>query len=117
MSIEALTGRYILLTTYRRDGTAVPTTVWFARIGDEVVVPTGGTTGKVKRIRNNPSVTMVTSGIRGKVKSDVTVPGTARFLDGEDAAVAKEALRSKYGFQWRMFGSNTDTMLGITPEA
>ena len=115
MPAHDLSGQFINLTTFRRDGTPVPTTVWFAHVGDCIVVPTGRTTGKVKRLRNDPEVTMVTSGFRGKVKSDVVVAGTARFLEGEEATEAEQALRAKYGWQWRLFGSNTDTLIGITP--
>ena len=113
MTVDALTGQFINLTTFRKDGTPVPTTVWFAQVGDEVVVPTGSTTGKAKRLRNDPSVEMVTSGFRGKVKSEVVVAGTARFLEGDEAAAALDALKAKYGWQWRLFGSNIDTLLGI----
>jgi len=113
MPIDDLTGQFIVLTTYRKTGVAVPTTVWFARVGDVIVVPTGSTTGKVKRLRNNPEVTMAKSSFRGKVKSEA-VPGTARFLDGPEAEAAEAALKKKYGIQWRVSG-NADTFLEITP--
>ena len=116
MSLDALTGQYIVLTTFRRDGTPVPTTVWFTRSAYGIVVPTAATTGKVKRIRNNPQVTMVTSSFRGKVKSEVVVSGTARFLEGADAEVARALLADKYGIQWRFTGNNADTFIGITPD-
>ena len=116
MSLDALTGQFIVLTTFRRDGTPVPTTVWCARSADGIVVPTGSTTGKVKRIRNNPQVTMVKSSFRGKVKSDVVVFGTARFLEGADVEVARALLADKYGLQWRFTGNNADTFIGITPD-
>lgn len=115
MSVDALKGQYINLTTFRRDGTPVPTTVWFAHLGDGIVVPTGSTTGKAKRLRNDPTVEMVTAGMRGKVKSDTVVTGQARLLDGDDAQAAEAALRAKYGWQWRFFSSNIDVFVGVTP--
>lgn len=114
MQIDGLTGRFIVLTTYRRTGVAMPTTVWFARVGDTIVVPTGATTGKVKRIRNKPQVTMARSSYRGKIKGD-PISGTARFLEGSDSDTARAALKKKYGIQWRLTGNNTDTFLEITP--
>lgn len=116
MSIDALTGQFIVLTTFRRDGTPVPTTVWFARSAEGIVVPTRATTGKVKRIRNNPQVTMVKSNFRGKVKSDVVVSGTARLLEDADAEAARALLADKYGLQWRFTNSNVDTFIGVTPD-
>lgn len=116
MSLDALSGQFIVLTTFRRDGTPVPTTVWFTRSAEGIVVPTGSTTGKVKRIRNNPGVTMVKSNFRGKVKSEVVVSGTARLLDGADVEVARALLADKYGLQWRFTGNNADTFIGITPD-
>lgn len=113
MPIDSLTGQFIVLTTYRRNGDAVPTTVWFARVDDAIVVPTGATTGKVKRLRNDPQVTMTKSSFRGKLKGEA-VSGTARFLDGADKDTAVEALKKKYGLQWRFTGNNIDTVLEIT---
>ncbi len=44
----------VLLTTYRRDGTPVGTAVNLAVDGDRAFFRTWDTTGKMKRIRNNP---------------------------------------------------------------
>ena len=49
-------GSYLLVTTFRKDGTPVPTPVWVGRDGDELIVWTQATAGKVKRVRNNPTV-------------------------------------------------------------
>jgi PPOX class probable F420-dependent enzyme len=51
---ELGSAKYVSLTTYRKDGTAVPTPVWMVRDGDELAVWTNARTGKVKRIRRNP---------------------------------------------------------------
>ena len=48
-------GKYIALTTFRRDGTPVSTPVWFVREGNALVVTTQGTSGKVRRIRDRKS--------------------------------------------------------------
>lgn len=114
MPIDDLTGQFIVLTTYRRSGEAVPTTVWFARVGDVIIVPTGATTGKVKRLRNDPAVTMAKSNYRGKLKGGEPVAGNARIVEGSDADRARAALKKKYGIQWRFGGSNIDTFLEIT---
>jgi uncharacterized protein len=44
-------GRTVSITTFRRDGRAVPTPVWFAVDGGELLTLTPPDSGKVKRIR------------------------------------------------------------------
>ena len=45
----------INLTTYRKSGQPVATTVWFAQVGDTLVGMSEPQAGKCKRIRNNPA--------------------------------------------------------------
>ncbi len=67
---DALGGeRYVRLSTFRKSGAAVPTPVWFARLGENLYVVTGRNTGKVKRIRNNPDVTLAPSDFGGRPKA------------------------------------------------
>lgn len=48
--------RFISLTTFRMSGDPVSTPVWVGRDGSSLVVTTGETSGKVKRLRNNQRV-------------------------------------------------------------
>jgi hypothetical protein len=71
-TIEQLAGAsYLRLTTFKRDGTAVPTPVWVVREGDLLVVITGPATGKAKRLRHTPRVLLAPCDMRGRV-----APGT-----------------------------------------
>src|SRR4051812_40526872 len=93
--------RYIRFTNFRKVGTAVSTPVWFAPMGAEWVFSSNPTAGKVKRLRNNPAVEIAASDWRGKVKDGAPVfGGTARLLEGTEAADAKRAMKAKYGIQW-----------------
>ena len=56
VTLAAFPGKYVSLTSYRRDGTAVATPVWFVRQDGRLLVETGAASGKVKRIRRNPAV-------------------------------------------------------------
>lgn len=87
---------YIVLTTYRKNGQAVPTTVWFAGDGARLYVTTNSQSGKARRIRNNPAVTVAASDQVGNIHG-LTVPGQARVLAVDEQAVAITALRDKYG--------------------
>lgn len=60
--------KYISLETYRRSGEGVRTPVWFVESGNRLYVSTPASTGKIKRLRNNPKVKVAICDIRGNVK-------------------------------------------------
>ncbi|MDP8901732.1 MAG: PPOX class F420-dependent oxidoreductase [Actinomycetota bacterium] len=95
-------GRYVRLSTFRRSGDPVPTPVWFARLGENLYVVTGRNTGKVKRIRNNPDVTLAPSDFRGRPKGR-DLRAVAGLTDEPKGGPADRALRNKYGWQYRVF--------------
>ena len=68
--------QYVLLTTFRRDGRAVPTPLWVARDADALVVWTPADAGKVKRLRNRADVTVAPCTFRGE-PTGPSVVGTA----------------------------------------
>jgi uncharacterized protein len=90
-------GKYVRLTTFRRDGTPVHTPVWFAVDGTTLVVWTDAASGKVKRIRANPAVARCHLDGRGR-PTGVVRTGTARLLDAElDQQRGHDLLNRKYG--------------------
>ncbi len=88
--------QFILLTTFRRSGAAVPTTVWFANAGDRLLFQTGPEAGKLKRIRANSRVTLAPSTRVGEPLGPA-LSARARILSGDEAAAADAALHAKYG--------------------
>jgi uncharacterized protein len=104
--------KYVRLTTTKRDGTAVPTPVWFAVDGDRLYVWTGAASGKAKRIRNHPTVEVVPCDGRGAVKpAAVTRTGTARIVDDDDTCRrAHDVLNRKYGLMKRSIELGTGLM-------
>ena len=94
--------RYVRLSTFRRSGEAVPTPVWFARLDDSLYVITGRNTGKAKRIRNNPDVVLAPSDFRGR-PTGRDLRAVARPTEEQKGGTADEALRKKYGWQYRVF--------------
>jgi uncharacterized protein len=88
--------KYVLLTTFRRDGRAVPTPVWVARDGDELVVFSAPDAGKVKRIRRDGTVRVAPCDLRGRRRGD-DVPGHARLLDDAAARRVHGLITRKYG--------------------
>jgi PPOX class probable F420-dependent enzyme len=85
----------VLLTTYRRDGTPVPTPVSIAVDGDRAVVRSFEKAGKTRRLRRNPTVQVTPSTTRG-TPTGPAVDAHARRLDGAEAQQAARLLRRKY---------------------
>jgi PPOX class probable F420-dependent enzyme len=87
--------RYISITSYRRDGRAVATPVWFAPDGDRVVVWTDPASGKAKRIRAGSRVTVAACDIRGRVTA-AAFDGQARILAPSERARSRALLAKRY---------------------
>lgn len=105
LPMDLASARYIRFTNFRRSGEAVSTPVWVAPFGDEVVFSTHPEAGKVKRLRNDPSVEVAASDVRGRVTAGAeVVSGTGRLLPNAEFAAARSALKGKYGWQWQMLG-------------
>jgi PPOX class probable F420-dependent enzyme len=77
--------KYLLLTTFTKDGRPKPTAVWGAPDGDELLIITGDGSWKTKRIRNTPRVTIQKSGALGTSKG-APVEAVARILPREEGA-------------------------------
>lgn len=96
--------RYVLLTTRKRSGDTVATPVWIAPLGAGVAgFTTEANAGKVKRIRNFAEVTVQPCDVRGRVAPGApTLPATASIVTGEQFVPVKQAVKRKYGLQFRM---------------
>lgn len=86
---------YVLLTTFKRDGTGVGTPVHLAVEGDRAYFRTWEETWKIRRIRNNPEVEVQPCTARGKPKAPA-VPARARILEGEESAHAAYMISRKH---------------------
>ena len=95
--------KYCQLVTFRRNGAAMPTPVWFAVRDDRLYVKTEQPSGKVRRIRNDARVEVAPCTVTGRVLGP-TVAGRARLLGPDESAAAERALRARYGFGRRFFG-------------
>jgi PPOX class probable F420-dependent enzyme len=120
---SAFAGRkYALLTTFRRDGTPVPTPVWFGVAEGRLYVRSEAKVGKVKRIRNDAHVRVAPATVRGKPLGPTT-EATARVLAPEEEERAEAALAANYGLFRRVYESGGERMsidtlyLELTPAA
>ncbi|MBT2411204.1 PPOX class F420-dependent oxidoreductase [Streptomyces sp. ISL-12] len=94
-------GRYLLFTSYRKNGTPVATPVWVVRDGDALGVWTVADSWKVKRVRNRPEVLVGPCDVRGNPTGDLT-PATARICDAATTARYRKLIARKYGLTGRL---------------
>lgn len=85
----------ILLTTYKRDGTAVATPVSLAFDGERAYFRSYDKAWKTKRLRHNPAVQAAPATLRGK-PTGLAIRARATLLDGEQARVAARALARRH---------------------
>jgi uncharacterized protein len=93
---------YVALTTFRAGGEPVVTPVWAARHGERLVVYTPVRSGKVRRLRRRPHVTVAVSDFTGERRGPA-VAGTARVLARSEQGPAVRALVAAYGWRFRWF--------------
>jgi hypothetical protein len=92
--------KYVASSTFRKSGTAVPTPTWIVALDDaRVGFWTSSRTGKYKRLRNDPRITLQPSDARGHVKAgSQPVEGTAELMtSGADFDAIQRGVRAKYG--------------------
>ncbi len=108
--------QFVCLTTFRRDGTPVGTAVWIVGDGDHLYVWTGANTGKVKRVRNNPAVTIAPC-TRGGKPTGPAGPAQATIVAPKDQPQVWAKFTAKYGLGLRLVTAmeNVLTALHIGP--
>jgi PPOX class probable F420-dependent enzyme len=94
--------RYVLLTTFTKDGRPKPTPIWAAPDGDRLLVITEEKSWKVKRIRHTPRVTLAACDMRGRPTSE-PVEATASIMDKSHTGAVFEAINKRYGLIGRLF--------------
>ncbi len=92
--------KYLAIQSYRKNGEAVTTPVWFVENQGTLYVRTDNDTGKFKRIRRNPKIRIAPCNARGTPKGP-WVEAQARIVTGEEAEQAYQLLKRKYGLQYR----------------
>jgi PPOX class probable F420-dependent enzyme len=95
-ALEALDRSWtVLLTTYKRDGTAVGTPVNLAVDGDVAYFRSYDKAWKTKRLARNPSVELAPCSVRGNPRGPA-VSATARLLEGDEIGLARRALARRH---------------------
>jgi uncharacterized protein len=104
--------KYVLLTTFTKDGKPKPTAIWAAQDGDRLVVITDDGSWKTKRIRNTPRVTIQRCGVLGAPKGE-PVEAVARVLPKEQTKDVYNAILKRYWWHAWWFYAHSIVRGGI----
>ena len=94
--------RYLNLVTFRMNGREVATPIWFAAAGGHLWVFTNGNSGKVKRLRRSSRARIAPCDARGATRGPWLDVRATLVTDPDAIALARAALRAKYGWPVRM---------------
>src|SRR5437588_10708977 len=75
-------GRYLSVTSFKRDGTGIATPVWSVSDGTRLFAFTDLNSAKVRRIRRNPNVLVASCRVDGKLRRE-PVPACAEVLTAD----------------------------------
>jgi PPOX class probable F420-dependent enzyme len=93
--------KFVSVSTYRKSGAAVATPTWIVELQDgRFGFWTSSQSGKVKRLRNNPRLSLTPSDSRGRVKpGSAALTATAELVTGgPEFEELQRKVRAKYGF-------------------
>ena len=91
--------KYILFTTFRRDGTPVGSPVWAVPLDEgRIGFWTSSGSGKAKRLAHTDRVTIQACDARGRVKAgSQPMEATARVVTGGEFDAIHDKVVAKYG--------------------
>lgn len=96
--------KYVLLTTFKRDGTPVSTPVWSVPLSDsQIGFWTSSGSGKAKRLAHTDRVIVQACDARGRVHDgSEPVDATARLVEGDELETIRAHVIAKYGFMTKL---------------
>jgi uncharacterized protein len=96
-------GRYLSVTSFKRDGIGVATPVWFVCDSTRLFALTDAHSAKVKRIRRDPQVLIAPCRANGKLLRSEPLVGYAEVLTAtEDLERVQKLLMDRYKISYRV---------------
>ncbi len=92
---HAIDGKYLSITSFRRDGTGVATPVWFVNDDGRLLVETDSASYKVRRIRRNGSVRIAPCTATGRLRAG-PLKAHAELLPDSELPRVDRLIRRKY---------------------
>jgi len=100
---EISSEKYINLETFRKNGEAVHTPVWFVTDGEQIYVRTVADSGKVKRIRRNSRIHVAPCKMDGTLTGEWKPAVAVEIRDGDVEKKVDRLLDQKYGLVKKLF--------------
>jgi PPOX class probable F420-dependent enzyme len=96
-------GRYLSVTSFKRDGMGVATPVWFVSDGSRLFALTDAHSAKVRRIRRDPQVLIAPCRANGKLLRSEPLVGRAEVSTAtEDLEWVQALLMDRYKLSYRV---------------
>jgi hypothetical protein len=106
------TAKYLLLTSFNRDGAALATPVRVLADGDRAYFRTADPSGLSERLQRTDWVQVSPCTVLGVCRTGPTVDATARLLAGDEAGWAAAQLAPSYPLWRRFLGSLAHRVTG-----
>jgi len=104
MTLDAFSGhKYLVIESYRKDGTAVRTPVWFAQEGETLYVWTQADSGKAKRIRREGRIRIAPCKADGTPLGEWIEARAQADASLEALRHVQTIMRQKYGLAFLFF--------------
>ena len=101
-SLEArFPGRYLNITSFKRDGTGIDTPVWFASDGARLFAFTDLRSAKIRRIRRNPKVLVAPCWPWGQLRGEPRQAHAEVLTKTEDLERVRELLLRQNKISYR----------------
>ena len=101
--LEALfPGRYLSVTSFKRDGTGVATPVWFVSDRTRLYAFTDLHSAKIRRIRHNPRVQVAACRVNGSVRGKAVEAHAEVLTEPEDLERVQKLLLARYKVSYRV---------------
>lgn len=95
-------GRYLSVTSFKRDGTGVATPVWFVSDGRQLFAFTDLHSAKIRRIRHNPHVLVASCRASGRLRREPVSAHAEVLTSVTDLERVQRLLLARYRLSYRV---------------
>jgi PPOX class probable F420-dependent enzyme len=95
-------GRYLSVTSFKRDGTGVATPVWFVSDGSRLFAFTDLHSAKIRRIRRYPRVLIASCRVDGKLRNEPVSARAEVLTASADLERVQKLLLARYKISYRV---------------
>jgi uncharacterized protein len=95
-------GRYLSITSFKRDGTGISTPVWFVCDGARLYAFTDLHSAKIRRMRHNPHVEIASCRPWGKLRQTPVSAHADVLTDTADLDCVRKLLLARYRISYRV---------------